>query len=815
MVALLAVSFPAMAAPGDSTQATVQKGLNYLVPDVTSFSRSSGCVACHRQGAALFAAASSQAAGYAVDASETSGIGYISTYIQHYQLPSGKWDGPGEVDPSGYALFGLAGYDKWVSTRYSQQLVKAVEWALPRQQANGAWISDYLALPVNYGHVQATARIMTGIAQAKARVDSVKAAQYQNALTAAANWLRANRANTDAMVMAYNFQSAYALLGLDVSGATSADPDVQFLQQKLLSNYSHATNQAWGYSAGDAADEFNTGVVLYALCRTGVSLRNNERVRQAVTWLKDRQVSHGANQGYWRSASFSTVDIPTTFAILGLSCFGELGVKLSVDGADRVVIDAHDPEVQTLTFSLKVENLGAFDAVDTYTLTAQGGLPGWNSWVSPVSLTLASGTSGTVTFTVEAPPLLPEALPVQFTVEARSQTNSSIAASTTLTVFTNPPPPVTGLQTETLITSGANATVTSRTQPQSLSATPRAASNHAPIAGPGRGVVTFYIAGIAVGTDVDEDGDGTFHIDWIPGPTWGATGTQDFRAIYSGIDLPAPQQDLLPSLTSSAIHLQLGEPGPACINVRLGGFNVFLEKDYTGGHDVQGKVAAGGDISMTGFAVGAKLLDNDIGRTLVAGGNLTLSHGGLWGDAFYGNSYQGDTSVLLGRGTLAQGTPINFTTRFAELRNLSTQLGNLRANGTAVRESWGGIMLSGANATVNVFDVDSSAFTGATVLTVNAPASSLVVINIRGTSATLTGFGNSLGGGIDQHGILYNFVDATTLTAQGYGFWGTVLAPKAHITFNNGSFNGGIYAKSLTGDAEGHLDPLKDHDICP
>ncbi|HEX8705764.1 MAG TPA: choice-of-anchor A family protein, partial [Myxococcaceae bacterium] len=68
--------------------------------------------------------------------------------------------------------------------------------------------------------------------------------------------------------------------------------------------------------------------------------------------------------------------------------------------------------------------------------------------------------------------------------------------------------------------------------------------------------------------------------------------------------------------------------------------------------------------------------------------------------------------------------------------------------------------------------------------------------------------------GIDQHGILYNFVDATAITAHGYGFWGTVLAPYAHIDFNNGSWDGGIYAVSLTGNAEGHINPLTDRVFC-
>jgi choice-of-anchor A domain-containing protein len=88
------------------------------------------------------------------------------------------------------------------------------------------------------------------------------------------------------------------------------------------------------------------------------------------------------------------------------------------------------------------------------------------------------------------------------------------------------------------------------------------------------------------------------------------------------------------------------------------------------------------------------------------------------------------------------------------------------------------------------------------------------VVNIHGTSATFTGFGQTFSGGIDQHGVLFNFVDATEINAYSYGFWGTVLAPSAHIHFSNGSWDGGIYARSLTGDARGHINPLYDRDIC-
>jgi choice-of-anchor A domain-containing protein len=266
---------------------------------------------------------------------------------------------------------------------------------------------------------------------------------------------------------------------------------------------------------------------------------------------------------------------------------------------------------------------------------------------------------------------------------------------------------------------------------------------------------------------------------------------------------------------STAVRpLTVGPCGRSCLNLHLGGYNLFLLEDYTGGHDVMGKVAAGGNITMTNFAVGAGLADSDISNTLVAGGRLTLSRGGVWGHARYRGSYSADPSVVYPRGAAAQGTPIDFAARFAELRTLSSQLAGLPANGSTVRKPWGGLMLRGTSASVNVFDVNASAFTGAKLLSIDAPAGSLVVVNIRGASASFTGFSTSFSGGIDQHGVLYNFVDATHITAQGFGFWGTVLAPHAHVNFSNGSWDGGIYARSLTGNAEGHINPLHGRDIC-
>jgi choice-of-anchor A domain-containing protein len=268
---------------------------------------------------------------------------------------------------------------------------------------------------------------------------------------------------------------------------------------------------------------------------------------------------------------------------------------------------------------------------------------------------------------------------------------------------------------------------------------------------------------------------------------------------------------------STAIR-QLTVRGPCaggCTEIRLSDYNLFLLGDYHGGHDVEGKVAAGGNIAMTDFSVGHMVPNGATARTLVAGGNLTLSRGGVWGEAFYGGSYSADGTVVFPRGhTTSKGMPIDFAARFAELRSLSAQLAARPANGTTSREVWGGIMLRGSDPKLNVFAVNASAFTGAKLLYIEAPAGSLVVVNIHGASATFTGFGHSFAGGINQNGILYNFVDTTSITARGYGFWGTVLAPYAHVDFSDGSFDGGIYAVSFTGNAEGHINVLHDRDLC-
>ena len=129
-------------------------------------------------------------------------------------------------------------------------------------------------------------------------------------------------------------------------------------------------------------------------------------------------------------------------------------------------------------------------------------------------------------------------------------------------------------------------------------------------------------------------------------------------------------------------------------------------------------------------------------------------------------------------------------------------------------ETWGGLFLEGTNPVLNVFSVNASVFATTKYLSISAPGSSMVVVNVVGTSAVFSGFSTNFGGGIDATGVLFNFVNATSITLSNHGFFGTILAPSAHISFSNGSFDGGIYAGSMSGFAEGHINPLRAIDLC-
>ncbi len=231
-------------------------------------------------------------------------------------------------------------------------------------------------------------------------------------------------------------------------------------------------------------------------------------------------------------------------------------------------------------------------------------------------------------------------------------------------------------------------------------------------------------------------------------------------------------------------------------------YNVFTTGNVTQQYtDIEGKLAAGGNINFTG-AIGNKLSSNS-GNVVVAGNNLILSNGQVYnGSAVYGGTASISSNVGFPNGTVSKGSPIDFNAANTQLLSLSSYLAGLTPTGTT-QVQYGGITLNGSGTALNIFDIAGTYVSTANSFGITADANSTVVVNISGTNVSLQNFGFNIQG-TDRQKVIYNFYEATSITASGIGIEGSILAPLANLNFNNGQINGNVIAASLTGNGESH-----------
>lgn len=249
-----------------------------------------------------------------------------------------------------------------------------------------------------------------------------------------------------------------------------------------------------------------------------------------------------------------------------------------------------------------------------------------------------------------------------------------------------------------------------------------------------------------------------------------------------------------------------------CVDLQLGAaadHNLFVFGNYIDGQDVRGAVAAGNLVRMTGFSVGE---DAPGPVVLTAGGRVELTHGTVYGDLVAAASPSLDETVDV-RGTASAGSPIDFAAEQAALEDLSLALAGLGSSGT-VTDAWGTVTLRGADPVRNVFTLSGPALAAAWSVVVDAPANSVVVVNVDGEILNLWWMGIQLQG-VDESTVLWNFWEAEWLGLDGVGWEGSLLAPFADVRFNNGNFDGTLIARSLEGTAEGHWYPfVAEGEVC-
>lgn len=267
------------------------------------------------------------------------------------------------------------------------------------------------------------------------------------------------------------------------------------------------------------------------------------------------------------------------------------------------------------------------------------------------------------------------------------------------------------------------------------------------------------------------------------------------------------------SQSSRHVQLRLEQLEERCVPSATdlgvaGEFNVFVFQDFNGTYcDVEGRLAAGRDISLSNYSVGDKLGDSNGTRDdLIAGDDITFRSG----QVFSGNVVYGDTSNLrrvgVPNGTVRQGNVLDFTAAQTELTNKSAAWAEFDTTGTIVNK-WGELRLTGTDPAFNVFNITAEQLDCAWGIKIKAPAGSTVLVNVSGTHVTMDYMDMQLRG-VDRSQVLFNLHEADCVTMAGIGFQGSILAPKAQVNFNDGNLWGSLVAKSFCGGGQFNHDPI-------
>jgi len=258
---------------------------------------------------------------------------------------------------------------------------------------------------------------------------------------------------------------------------------------------------------------------------------------------------------------------------------------------------------------------------------------------------------------------------------------------------------------------------------------------------------------------------------------------------------------------SQVLAIDLGPASP---------YNAFVFEEFSApSSDVEGRLAAGGDVSINNYSVGDKLDPQTLTDVLISGGDITFPSGRV----YYGNILASGNVAGVGapvlngmqNGAIVQGNttlPVNFNQAYDQLSHLSTSLSNLAVN-TNYESQWGGLYLHGDCASnQQVFNLD-----GATVLSAHTfqvdciPNDAYVIFNISGTDVGLTNM--SLSSLVPhRQRVIFNFYQAQNLTLTGIGVEGTILAVNANINNPQGVIKGQLIAKSWNGMMQLNHEPF-------
>jgi choice-of-anchor A domain-containing protein len=222
-----------------------------------------------------------------------------------------------------------------------------------------------------------------------------------------------------------------------------------------------------------------------------------------------------------------------------------------------------------------------------------------------------------------------------------------------------------------------------------------------------------------------------------------------------------------------------------------------------GSSDVEGRVAVGGNASISGYSINTKTGSSALygGTGLTVGGNLSFSNGTIWGGAIVGGSYvPNQTGAVMGGFSHGQG--FAFGSEYQRLTSLSSSLDAMSNTGAAV-DQWGTLHFNAAGLSLAVFDI--SAADALKNMQIDALADGAqVLINIHGTSVD---FGNHGYTGFNKGQVLFNLSDAASVMLNG-GINASLLATNASVGQGWGQINGQVVVKDWNSSVQVNDAPM-------
>ncbi|MCY7296646.1 hypothetical protein [Alteromonas sp. a30] len=544
-----------------------QKGMDFITKAAVDWQNARGgsdrsCFACHTQGLSIWGASIGTTRGYTVNQQHLAEL--VKTIVREQDADDLWRHHGGNIAPTmttAIASSGLAFYDRSVATDAQQTFLSGAEKLWSRQEASGRWVSDGVwknhSSEVFRFDNNSSVTAMSIITMRRA-FEITKAPKYEESYLKAVEWLKG--------VQPSDTQSlGYKMAGLIEGKVPKSDAAIQSVITTLKARQN--PDGGFGVYQGRASSSFQTGVAVYAL-RLGGLTSTDSAVSRGVAYLLNSQRADGS----WPvgAAQISANDrvASNMWAVIALGEFGEFGVDIQATPEGQELLAFSDTH-QIINYVFTVTNTGNAETPETFDIKLSGGYPGFPAALDKSVVTLASGESNDIHFTMFAPPNLPFGFPVTHSVMATSQARSETFAITSVTSATPPPPPAVGHNTNVMFIEGENLVIDTNDTVRLAVHVIDTQTNSFVVGSsdPNQSIgnVSFFVGGVNIGGDNDADGDGVFEISWTPGYNWSSLGDQSLLVTYSGIDKPEPQSDLLFSFAISAINIEAAPVTPEVI----------------------------------------------------------------------------------------------------------------------------------------------------------------------------------------------------------------------------------------------------------